>query len=551
MSVFNPSFRTCNIAISALGGQGGGVLMDWIVNLAEHAGWTAQATSVAGVAQRTGATIYYIELVEPTPGRIPVLALMPIPGQVDVLIAAEIMEAGRAVERGFITPDRTTVIASNHRIYAVTEKIAPGDGTADTPKVLEIVRQQAKRAVIDDMQQLAASHGSLISASLFGALAGSGVLPFELADFEAVIERSGVSVKTSLMALRAAAASTRSNASAEAEAKKAAQDAKVTHATQYPTAPNPMVTPARALPERAASPALQPLVDRIRKDFPQIAWHWLAEGLAQVTQWQDVAYGTEYLNRVEKLLKFEQAMPFDESHEPTFETSRAVFAIEAARWIAVAMSYDDAIWVSDLKSRSQRHARVRGEIGAAANANNAVVTIEEYFHPRIEEVLDVMPAGLAGWIESHPSIKGWISRRLAGSRRIQSHTVIGHLQLTMVASLRKWRRGNRRHGQEMARLDAWLARAQSTVGKDRAIAIELLRCQRLIKGYSDTQSRGSERFNLVMRVCDKLLENKELDDYSIAPVIASVREAALSDAEGKALSKRLNELGFADLNAKT
>ena len=61
--------RMITIAIMALGGQGGGVLEDWITTLAEDAGWTAQATSVAGVAQRTGATIYYIELVEPTPGQ--------------------------------------------------------------------------------------------------------------------------------------------------------------------------------------------------------------------------------------------------------------------------------------------------------------------------------------------------------------------------------------------------------------------------------------------------------------------------------------------------
>ena len=196
--------RTINIAIMALGGQGGGVLVDWIVDLAEHAGWTAQATSVAGVAQRTGATIYYIEMVEPTPGREPVLALMAVPGDVDVLIAAELMEAGRAVERGLVTPERTTVIASSHRTYAVQEKITPGNGLADSAAVLDIVRKQARHAVLDDMQALAVRQGSVISASLFGALAGSGALPFSVAEFEAVVERSGIGVKPSLAALRAA-----------------------------------------------------------------------------------------------------------------------------------------------------------------------------------------------------------------------------------------------------------------------------------------------------------------------------------------------------------
>ncbi|MFT3964355.1 MAG: 2-oxoacid:acceptor oxidoreductase family protein, partial [Sphingobium sp.] len=190
--------RTVHIAVLALGGQGGGVLVDWIVDLAEQAGWSAQATSVAGVAQRTGATIYYVELAEPTPRREPVLALMPVPGDVDVLIAAELMEAGRAVERGLVTPERTTVVTSSHRTYAVQEKMAPGNGVAAGAAVLDVVRREARRLVIDDMQALAARHGSVISASLFGALAGSGALPFAQADFEAVVVRSGVGVEPSL-----------------------------------------------------------------------------------------------------------------------------------------------------------------------------------------------------------------------------------------------------------------------------------------------------------------------------------------------------------------
>ncbi|HUE11167.1 MAG TPA: hypothetical protein VMQ54_09530, partial [Steroidobacteraceae bacterium] len=48
--------RPLCIAIAALGGQGGGVLADWIVEVAERHGWLVQSTSVPGVAQRTGTT---------------------------------------------------------------------------------------------------------------------------------------------------------------------------------------------------------------------------------------------------------------------------------------------------------------------------------------------------------------------------------------------------------------------------------------------------------------------------------------------------------------
>ena len=80
--------KPLTIAILAMGGQGGGVLADWIVEVAEHEGWAAQSTSVPGVAQRTGATIYYIETLPPRNGVAPVFSLMPTPGDVDVVMAA-------------------------------------------------------------------------------------------------------------------------------------------------------------------------------------------------------------------------------------------------------------------------------------------------------------------------------------------------------------------------------------------------------------------------------------------------------------------------------
>src|SRR6202158_5418490 len=165
--------RPITIAVVALGGEGGGVLADWIVDLAQHGGYLAQATSVPGVAQRTGATVYYVERFPKTAaqaaGRDPVLALMPVPGDVDVVLASELMEAARAVERGFVTPDRTMLIASTHRVFAMTEKIALADGRADDAALLAACKEAAKRLVAFDMAALAAATGSVVSAVLFGA----------------------------------------------------------------------------------------------------------------------------------------------------------------------------------------------------------------------------------------------------------------------------------------------------------------------------------------------------------------------------------------------
>lgn len=473
-----PAPKSINIAVLALGGQGGGVLVDWIVNLAESAGWTAQSTSVAGVAQRTGTTIYYVELVAPTPGREPVMALVPVPGEVDILIAAELMEAGRAVERGLITAARTTVIASSHRTYAIAEKSSPGNGVADSLAVMAILQVHAKRLISGDLQVLAARCGSVISSSLFGALAGSGALPFSLSAFEAVVERSGVGVSASMKSLREAAQLAQAQSSAQANSAPA------------PTLPlDAMLTPARALPERAASAAMQTLVDRVRQQFPAAAWPWLGEGLARVVDWQDAAYGSEYLDRVQAFAALDTT---EQGHRLT---------IEAARWIAVAMSYDDVMRVADLKTRAERFVRIRSEIDAQ---QDDVLGTEEYLHPRLEEIMGLLPVRWARWLEASPKLRAALAKRFTQGQRIATHSVRGHLQLRAVASLRRWRRGNQRHAHETAHLGTWLQTALALQSQDYALAVEVLRSRRLVKGYSDTHARGASKFDRLLAASKRL-----------------------------------------------
>jgi indolepyruvate ferredoxin oxidoreductase beta subunit len=196
------------LAVMAVGGQGGGVLAQWIEDVARGQGWTVQATSVAGVAQRTGATIYYLEMC-PAGDRAPVFALLPAAGDVDILLASEMMEAGRAILRGFVTPDRTTLIASTHRALAVSEKMAPGDGIASSEEVMAAAEVAARRLVAGDYDAMAAAAGSVISASLLGALAGSGALPFPRVAWEVAVRAGGKGVEGSLRAFATAYDSSR------------------------------------------------------------------------------------------------------------------------------------------------------------------------------------------------------------------------------------------------------------------------------------------------------------------------------------------------------
>src|ERR1700684_2681152 len=150
--------KPISLAVLAMGGQGGGVLTAWIAALAESSGWCAQTSSVPGVAQRTGATIYYIEMLPAKDGRAPVLSLMPSPGDVDIVLAAELMEAGRSMLRGLVTPDKTVLIAAAHRSFAVAEKEKPGYGIGDPLVVTDAAGVPAKRTLSFDMEALAAKH---------------------------------------------------------------------------------------------------------------------------------------------------------------------------------------------------------------------------------------------------------------------------------------------------------------------------------------------------------------------------------------------------------
>lgn len=507
--------RPITLAILALGGQGGGVLVDWIIDLAQNQGYLAQATSVAGVAQRTGATIYYLELValrhvQARGGKPPILAQMAVPGEVDIVVASELMEAGRAMQRGLVTPQRTTLIASSHRDYATLEKVVPGNGAGDARAVLEAGRRHARRFLQADLQALARRHGSQLSASLFGALAGSGELPFEASAFEATLRRSGVGGEASLKAWR--------------DALQAVQ----TVAVSPVPPPDSMATEPPPLPARAASAAVEPLRQRIEREFPPPVQAMLGAGLQRVLEFQDLAYGGEYLDRLTDLQR-------DLLSSDAGELADTLM-LEAARWVAVAMAYDDVIRVADLKTRPDRGQRIRSEVDAQADS---VVVVEDFFHPRLQELLGMMPGALAERVERMPLLRGWLSRRLDRGRRIRSNTLWGYLLLRGVAGLRPWRRISQRHAVEMAHLTHWLETVRVVLRSNPALALELLRCRRLVKGYSDTHARGQSRFDRLVRAAVRLLGRPDA-----APALASLRAAALADPLGLQLQQRWDALGL-------
>jgi len=192
--------RLLSILIPAVGGQGGGVLLEWIVDAALADGLQVHGTSIPGVAQRTGSTTYYIELFTERDGTAepPAFSLYPVPGALDVLLAPEFLEVGRMIELGFPSPDRTTIIASTHRLYSIHEKIATGRGIYSSEDLDAGARAFSRALFAFDALALAREHGTEANAVLLGALAGSGVLPIRVDAYRDAIRAKGVQVDANL-----------------------------------------------------------------------------------------------------------------------------------------------------------------------------------------------------------------------------------------------------------------------------------------------------------------------------------------------------------------
>ena len=167
-----PSSRPITILVCALGGEGGGVLSEWLYATALRCGHGAQSTSIPGVAQRTGATTYYIEVFPESDaalgGRQPVFCLNPVPGAIDLLVSSELLETVRQVGLGMASAERTTIVSSSARALTVAEKMQLGDGRLDDDTLLATLRQHGRQVEVLDLALLAREAGTVVSAVLLG-----------------------------------------------------------------------------------------------------------------------------------------------------------------------------------------------------------------------------------------------------------------------------------------------------------------------------------------------------------------------------------------------
>ncbi|MEM7250749.1 MAG: indolepyruvate oxidoreductase subunit beta family protein [Pseudomonadota bacterium] len=477
------------IVVGALGGEGGGVLANWLVDAAEHAGFVVQQTSVPGVAQRTGATTYYLEIHPNRHVEAPVLALLPSPGSVDLVVASELLEAGRAAQNGMVTPNRTTVIASTHRFYAIAEKSAMGDGRFETDRIIETVREMAEQSILVDLKAVAEENGTVISSVLFGAMAAAGRLPMDIDHLRGAIERSGIMVAVNLRGF---------------EAGMSMADAHLEYPTGGESVASPMPSTIPLHPTSGPFPAaVKPVVD---------------VGVSRASEYQDKAYADLFVDRVRRIYAAES-----ESAPSHFSIT-----IEAARHLALWMTYEDIIRVADLKSRKERLDEVRRDVRAS---DGQPIVIVEYLKPGLDEWCSVLPPRLSGWFRRTAERLGIVDRLSVGLH-VKSTSVTGFLMLRGLAKLRGVRRHTSRFVEEQLLIEGWLDRLCALIPNDSALALEVAQCPTLLKGYGDTHRRGIQNFNRVMAEIGQCAQSSKG-----AELLGEMRSAALADPEGQALTE--------------
>jgi indolepyruvate ferredoxin oxidoreductase beta subunit len=411
---------------------------------------------------------------------------------------------------GYVTPERTTLIASTHRIYTVEEKIALGDGRFDGERIVAAAEALAKRAILADFHKLAANAGAMINAALFGALAGSGTLPLTRSACEDAIRSAGKGAEASLrgFALGYAAAEGKPGATAAESTTVSAETKAQDHS----------------------------LSERVRRTFPAEAREMIEQGVARVAGYQDDDYAALYLDRLAPIAKRDQEHAGAGSWKLTSET---------ARFLALWMSYEDVIRVADLKSRRSRFERVRADVQAKPGEP---VHIIEYLKPGVEEVAALLPSALSRRLVAWAQKRG-LTHKLNIGLYVNSTSVTGFLMLRSLAWLRPLRRLSARYAEEQALIERWLSAIAAA--PEPELALEIALCGRLIKGYGDTNRRAKASF---LRIFDTLVDGGALVERSAianakarAKAVRAAREGALADPEGRGLEATLAQHGIAPL----
>ncbi len=460
-----PATRAKRMLIGTVGGQGGGVLSDWLAHGLLNAGWQASSIGLLGLSQRAGTVTYYCE-ASPKDERSRIPSVFAVPGDVDLILGQELLELARLVFGGFAAP-HCAIVGNSARYLTTMEKMPAEGGVYDSQIIARAIEALAPgRHYVFDAQRLVMERGLPALASnaiLLGAAVASPALGLPREPFHAAIRASQISVKANVAAFDIGYERVRDGSLPRLMIDGCRTDDWEEIARQRES----------RLPGFTERDAYTRVMDTASREFPGAVLAILAEALYRLIDYQDVEYAQEYLTRVGSAKREGQA-----------ERSLAAYSRNLAVWL----TYEDAPRVAQLKTRRERFERIAKDFGI--RKQRYVVT--DYLVPDVEQILELLPAGAAAALARLGHVLTPRFDTLKFPLRIKTSAVPGYWVMRSIATLRRARRRSSRHFTELAMIRRWEEAIRKWRARSAALGFLAADAARVVKGYGRVRRQALE-----------------------------------------------------------
>ncbi len=492
------------ILIPAVGGQGGGVMTEWLVQAFFDEHFDVQGISLPGLSQRGGSTVYYLEAHprHKAQDKNVVFAQYPMPGDVDVILSQEFLELGRALELGYGS-DKTTIVTSTHRIYSTLEKMPLGSGIYQEENLRRIAEEFSREfigidalelAKINDMDELA------VNAILLGALAALEILPINKASFIGAIGQVGVAVTSNIKAFEAGYDYVTS------------QKKDPIGAGSQTDWDDFVAERAEKLEGSKAGEFLDLIRERIA-DYPDGVRQLVAESTYRLIDYQAKWYGEKYLDSVDSIYQLDKSVKAD----------GFVLTKQYAKNLGLWMGYEDGIRVSELKINSGRFKQIMEGMRIKPGQ---VFRVVDYLKPDAEEVYGLFPNILVAPIMA--VVNSRVFQKIVGKRKPltmgQTPTTTsftGFMRLWFLTKFKFIRPYSYRYKQEHRLIKKYDAAIRTFAALDYNLGVLIASSASMIKGYGRIRRRTIDAF---LRFIDNIMVPiTELDKSTTGEYTRSVQ----------------------------
>jgi indolepyruvate ferredoxin oxidoreductase, beta subunit len=505
------------IFIPAVGGQGGGVLTEWLVQAFFRGEFDVQGISLPGLSQRGGSTVYYLEAYpKSTDNKEIIFAQFPVPGEVDIIVAQEFLELGRALELGYGS-DITTIVTSTHRIYSTLEKLPIGSGIYSDENLRKLARAFSSDLIELNALELSKANGMdelAVNAILLGALCASGALPLEKKSFTDAIEEVGVAVKSNLRAFEVGWDYIDSK-------KYQGQDATPGHPWE------------KFIDERAQKlegnnrEEYLLRTNEIESRYPVNIREILAESVLRLKEYQDYKYADRYLAQVYNVFQIDERV----------KGGGYKLTEHYAKNLALLMSYEDGIRVAELKIKSERFKRIKEDMRLR---DDQVFKVIDYLKPDAEEVYGLLPYYLVSPVLSftRTSLFKKIWRRkqpLTFGQTPITTSFSGFLRLWLLTRIKFMRPQSYRYRKEHALIKKYMESVKIYSQYDYKLGCLIAKSAGMVKGYGKVRRRTMDAF---YRFIDNIvfpLSEFERDSRKNFDITLEIGEEAIKLISGESI----------------